>query len=526
MNRRQLLKSTAAALLLPAPNIVRAQDAKVLKFVPYADVAILDPIFTGGYFVRTHALAVWDTLYGLDENFQPQPQMVEGHTVSADGRTWTLTLRPGMVFHDGSRVLARDAVASVKRWGARDTFGQALMAATEELSATDDRTLVFRLKRPFPQLPAALARTSTLIPAIMPERIAQTDPFKQIQEIVGSGPYRYLAAERVTGALHAYARHEGYVPRGGTPSFTAGPRIAHFDRVEFQVMPDPATAVAALQTGQVDWVEEPLMDLLPILRSNKDIVVEVKDPSGMAAVLRLNHLHPPFDNPAIRRVVLRAVNQTECMQAVAGEDRNLWSDQLGFFSVGSPLQNDAGMQALTGPKDYDQLRKDPVAAGYKGEKVVFVAGQNVPRVSAVCEVVASAMRKIGMEVDYVASDWGAVLQRMANPRPVTEGGWNCVVVYYSGMDLAIPATSPPLMANGRKARPGWPDSPGIEALRAEILDAGTDAERLDIARKLQEQAMADVPYVPAGQYFQPVAYRKSLTGVMRGLPVFTNLRRT
>ena len=269
MDRRQFLKaSAAAAAFLPAPHIARAQDSKILRFVPYSDVAIIDPIWTTGYSTRTHALLVWDTLYGLDENLQPQPQMVEGHVVSDEGKRWTLTLRPGLVFHDGAKVLARDAVASIKRWGARDAFGQSLMAVTDELSAPDDRTIVFRLKKPFPLLPAALARPSALVAAIMPERLAETDPFKQIPEAIGSGPFRYLKEERISGARHVYARHEGYVPRSeGTPSFTAGPRTPYLDRIEFQVMPDPATAISALQTGAVDWIEQPMIDLLPLLRA-------------------------------------------------------------------------------------------------------------------------------------------------------------------------------------------------------------------------------------------------------------------
>jgi peptide/nickel transport system substrate-binding protein len=319
MDRRQFLKASTAATFLPAaPHVAAAQDAKTLRFVPYSDVAIIDPIWTTGYSTRTHALLVWDTLYGLDEALQPQPQMVEGHVVDDDGKRWTLTLRPGLVFHDGTRVLARDAVASIKRWGARDAFGQALMAVTDELSAPDDRTIVFRLKKPFPLLPAALARPSALVAAIMPERLAETDPFKQIPEAIGSGPFRYVKEERVSGARHVYARHQGYVPRpSGTPSFTAGPRTPYLDRVEFNVMPDAATAVSALQTGAVDWIEQPLIDLLPLLRKDPNIVVEVKDASGMAGQLRLNHTQAPFNNPAIRRVILKALDQQACMDAAA-----------------------------------------------------------------------------------------------------------------------------------------------------------------------------------------------------------------
>ena len=526
MDRRQFLKASAAAALLPVPHIARAQDAKLLRFVPYSDVAIIDPIWTTGYSTRTHALLVWDTLYGLDETLQPQPQMVEGHVVEDDGKRWTLTLRPGLVFHDGSKVLARDAAASIKRWGARDTFGQALMAATEELSAPDDRTIVFRLKAPFPHLPAALARPSALVAAIMPQRLAETDPFKQIPEAIGSGPFRYVKEERIPGARHVYARHEGYVPRpNGTPSFTAGPRTPYFDRIEFQVMPDPATAISALQTGAVDWVEQPLIDLLPTLRKDPNIVVEVKDPTGMAGQLRLNHLQAPFNNPAIRRVILKALDQQACMDAVCGGDPEVKRTAMGFFPAGSAMASDAGIGPLKAPKDYDALKRELAAAGYKGEKIVFLSGQDVPRISQVAEVAADMLRKLGANLDFVAADWGTVLQRITSRQPVENGGWSCYVTYWSGMDLGSPATSSPLRGNGEKAGPGWPSSPEIEALRAKWLATADLAGQKALAEQIQVQAMQDVPYVPAGQYFQPVAYRKSLTGMLNGVPVFTNLRK-
>ncbi len=526
MDRRQFLKASAAAALLPMPGIARAQESKVLRFVPYADVAIIDPIWTTAYATRTHALAVWDTLYGLDENMQPQPQMVEGHTVEADGKLWTLKLRDGLVFHDGTKVLARDCVASIKRWGVRDAFGQSLMAATDELSAPDDKTIVFKLKKPFPLLTAALGRPSSLIPVIMPERLAMTDPFKQIPEAIGSGPFSYVKAERVPGARHVYAKHAAYVPRQGTPSFTAGPRAAYFDRVEFQVIPDPATAAAALQSGSVDWIEQPLIDLLPVLKKNRDIVVEIKDPSGMCGQVRLNHTQPPFNNPAVRRVILKGLNQADCMSAVAGGDSTLWRDKAGFFSVTSPMSSDAGLDAIGSSKDYAALKKELAEAGYKGERVVFLSGQDVPRISAVCEVAAEMMRQIGMNVDFVPADWGTVIQRITNRGPVEDGGWSCYVTYWSGLDLATPATNTPLRANGAKASAGWPNSPALEALRDSWLETGDLEKQKLIARDLQLQALQDVPFVPAGQYFQPVAYRNNLTGMLNGVPVFTNLRKT
>ena len=328
MRRRDVLKLSAAAMLA-TPHVARAQRERTLRFVPGGDLTLLDPVFTPLRGTHNHAYLVFDTLYGLDETLTAQPQMVEGHNVESDGTNWTLWLREGLMFHDGTPVLARDAVASIRRFGVRDPFGQALMAVTNELSAPDDRSLQFRLTKPFPHLPAALAGSSVFTPCIMPERLANTEPSRQVTEMVGSGPYRFLPAEFNAGARSVYERFAAYLPRsGGTLSYSAGPKVTHFDRVEWQSVGDAATAVAALLHGEVDWLDYVSTDQVPLVARNADVMVEVRDVLGSIPIMRFNHLYPPFDNPAIRRALVGAVDQIDVMNAVAGSDRASWHDQM------------------------------------------------------------------------------------------------------------------------------------------------------------------------------------------------------
>lgn len=524
MLRRDVMKTALGAGALAMPGVARAQGSRVLTFVPYADVGVVDPVVSTAYSTRTHVLAVFDTLYGTDENLNPHPQMAAGHVVGDDGLTWRITLREGLRFHDGTPVLARDCVASLRRWGRRDAFGQAVMDATNEMVAADDNTLVFRLKRPFPLLPAALGRPSSLVPAIMPERLATTDAFTQVTEVVGSGPFRYVAEERLPGARVVYARHEGYVPRpDGTPSFTAGPRIAHVDRVVFNVIADPGTAASALQTGDVDWVEQALIDLVPRLRRSRDIVVEVKDRTGVVGCLRFNTLHPPFDKPAIRRAVLEAVDQAACMQAAAGSDPAFWVKDIGFFPPDSPMASPVGFAQSRRP--IAALRAAVRDAGYNGERVAMMVGADVPRINAVSEVTREVLVQLGLNVDYQTTDWNSVIGRLTNRRPVGEGGWSCYCTYWSGMDQWTPGPHAFLRANGARGASGWPDSPAIEALRADWLAAPDEVAQRRVAAALQREAEAFVPYVPLGIARQPTAYRRNLTGMLNGAPVFTNLRK-
>jgi peptide/nickel transport system substrate-binding protein len=529
MHRRTLLHTAAASVgaALAAPRLALAAGARELAFVPYADVAAPDPIWSSTYATRTSALAVFDTLYGSDETLVPRPQMVEGHVLDDDGKRWTLTLREGLVFHDGEKVLARDCVASIQRWGKRDAFGQQLMAATDELSAPDDRTILFRLKRPFPMLPEALGRASSLIPVMMPERLARTDPYTQVPEIVGSGPFRYLAQERVPGARVVYERHAAYRPRQeGTPSFTAGPRVAHFDRIVFHVMPDPGSAASALQAGEVDWIEQPLIDLLPRLRRNRDIVVEVKDRTGYLGHFRFNHLHPPFNNAAVRRVVLAAVSQQDCMAAVVGREESISNTEVGIYTPGSPMATDAGMEGRASPPDFAALKRALAAAGYGGERVVMLASAEVPRIAAVCEVTRDVLMRLGMNVDYVLADWGTIGARTTSKEPVERGGWSCYCTYVGGLDAMSPAMLGMLRGNGVRGGPaGWPTSERIEELRGQFFAAPDFATQKAVARALQLQAFEEALWVPLGQFIQPVAYRRNLTDMLNGVPVFTNLRK-
>lgn len=526
MHRRTLLKMAGAGALA-APAIARAAGERVLKFIPQSDLAALDPMWTSATVTRNHAYLVFDTLYAQDGKFTAQPQMVAGHTVENDGKLWKLTLRDGLSFHDGTPVLARDCVASIQRWAKRDGFGQALMRTTDELSAPDDRTIQFRLRAPFPLLPDALGKTSPNVLGIMPERLARTDPFKQVTEMVGSGPYRFLPDEHIAGARAAYARFAGYRPReSGVPDWVAGPKRAWFDRVEWSVIPDAATAAAALQTGEADWWEIADFDLLGMLRRDKALSVFVIYTTGNVAFMRLNQAVPPFDNPAIRRALLGAVDQSAFMQAVAGVDHSAWRADVGYFSPGTPMASDAGMAPLLAPRDYGRVREEIRSAGYKGERVAALIPNDFSNYKALAIVAADMLQKSGFTVDAQATDWGTVLQRRTSKAPVEQGGWSAFCTSFAGIDMASPATNLPLRSNGANAWFGWPDAPKIEALRDRWLVAPDLASQQAIAREIQAEAFVDVPYLPVGQYFQQTAQRKNLTGTLSGLPIFWNVQRT
>ena len=524
MQRRQFLQTTiAGSAALAIPNIARSQQPRVLKFIPQADLAVIDPVWTTADVTRNHAHLVFDNLYGLDTQYNAQPQMVAGHTVSADGKQWDLTLRDGLKFHDGTPVLARDAVASIQRWSKRDGFGGQLFNQVDELSAPTDKTIRFRLKNPFPLLPEALA-TPTSMCCIVPERLAKTDPNTQMAEVVGSGPFSFVASERISGSRVVYARFAGYVPRQEPTSFTAGGKPVYFDRVEWSVVPDPATAAGAITSGEMDWWENPALDLVPTLEKNKALVVTVKDKTGEIGCLRFNEMYPPFDNPAIRQVVVSAINQRTFMEAVAGAVPDLINEGIGLFAPTSPFASDAGMNTMKGDGDLPAMKKALAAAGYKGERVVILGAADFPTITAIAQVGADLLQKIGFNVDYQSMDWGTVVQRRSVKTPPDKGGWNIFFTFLGGTGNLIPAANIAIRANGEKAWFGWPDNPKQQALLQSWFTAPDLAAQKQVVRELQAAFFTDPSFAPLGMYSVPTVFKKTLTGIPEGFPLFYGVK--
>ena len=526
LSRREILAGSAALIASPsiaAPAVATGDKQRVLRFVPRSDLGILDPLWTTALITRNHAYMVFDTLFGVDTAFKPSPQMLAGYSVEDNDLTWRLTLRDGQKWHDGDRVLSRDCVASIKRWGKRDSYGQALLAATNELSAPNDRTILFRLKKPFAFLPDALGKTSPFMPAMMPERLATSDPSKQLREIVGSGPFRFVAAERIPGARAVYERFADYKPReDGVPSRTAGPKRVFFDRVEWQTVPDGATAAAALQSGEVDWLDYPLIDLLPSLKTNPKIMVKVLEKNGQYNFFRMNQLLPPFDKVEIRHALLGAFDQSEFMTAVDGDNHALWRDDVGFFCPGTPLANNADMDILTKPRNIAAAQAAIKAAGYGGEPVIILSATDFPALKALADVGADTLRKVGMNVDYQALDWSGVQQRRVKKGP---GGWNGFFSAWDGSDIMSPAGHVMMRGNGLNAWFGWPTEPKLEQLRQDWFGAKDLPQQRQIAKAIQREAFASVPYIPLGQNFQPTAFRSDITGQLEGFALFWNIHR-
>jgi peptide/nickel transport system substrate-binding protein len=516
MKRRTFLgrASLAAAAALPAfgrAPFAQRSAAKSLRIIRAGNLASLDPIWTTAPPTKDYAYLTFDQLLAVDLNYVPRPQMADGWTVEDDGRTYILGLREGLKFHDNEPVRSADCIASIQRWGARDGFGQLTMKYVDGFEAIDDRRFKIRLKQPFPLLPAALGKSSSSQCFIMPERMAKTDPMKQVTETIGSGPYRFLKEEWVSGARAAWAKFDGYIPRKEPVNGIAGGRIPAIDRIEWSFINDASTAMAALQAGEQDYWDTPSFDLLPILAADPNIVVSTRNPTGSYYMLQLNHAQAPFNNPKVRQALAMAIDQSEFLKS-AVSDPAMMKPCYGYYGLDSPYSSEEGAGALK-VKSVDKARAALKEAGYGGEPVVILAVMDSPISAAICQMSEDLLRRLGMNPKLVSMDFATMAQRRVSREPTDKGGWSLFVTSWTGADIANPAVHQMLRAGGKTSWFGWPEDPEMESLRDKWAVASTPEEQKKLAIALQVQAFKTLPYTPIGSLIPQVAYRKNVTGV-------------
>jgi len=512
-----------AALLSGA---ARAADPTTIRFVPHADLQALDPMGSTANIVKMHGFMIYDTLYGLDENFVPQPQMVDTMTLSDDGKTYRFVLRSGLKWHDGAPVKAEDCVASLKRWAARDAAGQLMMRVLKEMRSIDDRTFELEFNEPYGLVLESFSKVAANIPFMMPKRIAETDPFKEIPEPIGSGPFRFVKNAWVPGNKVVYEKFADYVPRAEKASGFAGGKVATVDRVEWLVIRDQQTALSALMNGEVDFWEAPSLDLLPVLKAAPGIKTAITNKTGIQAQIYFNHIIPPFNNPKARQALLYLTRQETYLQAINGNP-DFYKVCPSFFTCGTPMETDAGADALKNP-DPEKAKALFKEAGWDFSKPIVVLDPTDETIAHPATVVTvQALRDIGLTVDVQAMDWATMLKRRNSKEPTANGGWNLLHSYTGGLTVSTPVWSIAFSGACEKGLFGWPCDPSLEDLRLKwALVKGVDAKK-QVAADYSRQAFAMGHHVPLGQWTTYVAHSSKLSGVLdsQDITVFWNMKK-
>lgn len=502
-------------------------EARTIIAVMHSDLRIIDPGFTTAYITRDHGYMVYDTLLATDSTFRIQPQMADWK-VSDDKLTYTFTLREGLKWHDGTPVMADDCVASLKRWGMVDSMGQRLMDFTSSIEAVDTRTITLKLKEPYGLVLESIGKPSSYVPFMMPKRLAETPPGQQIKEQIGSGPFRFVQTEFQPGVKAVYEKNKDYVPRKESPSWTSGGKVVKVDRVEWITMPDTQTAVNALQSGDINFMEVVPFDLLPILAANKALKIETLNKLGFQTFGRMNFLYPPFDNVKIRRAALMAMNQKNVLDALVGNPQ-YYTICGALFGCGTPLESDVGSEPLVKGNGMAEAKKLLAESGYDGTPIVIMAPTDVVTLKAQPIVATQLLREAGFKVDMQAADWQTVVARRANQKPPKEGGWNMFFTNFTSADVMNPVVNVLISGRGRNGGWfGWPEDAKIESMRDAFTRSSSADDQKKIAADIQREAYDQVIYVPLGQYRTASAWRKTLSGVLDGpaTPIFWNIEKS
>lgn len=526
MSRRELVKMTlAGGAAVSLPSIARAQAAPTAARtvrMQMNDLRNFDPVASTGVITHNHALAIYDVLFGLDAKRRPQPQMVENWAISDDKKTYTFELRDGLSWHDGTPVTAADCVASIRRWAQVNPGGRLIMERAKDVSKKDDKRFSIVLKEPLGILIDILA-SSGLALFIMREKDADRPATEQVTANIGSGPFRFNEALANPGASFTYDRNEKYVPRKEAPDAFAGRKIVKVDRMIWQNIADQQTALGALQTGELD-LAFPLLDLLPVIESDPNLVIEIVDNAGIDFFVRMNCLQRPFDSVKARQAMLHLIDQEAFLRLRPAAYGSRVTSIFGNNTLYTNDENTGWYKKGGDPEKAKQLFKE---SGYAGEKVVILDPTNAAWAHDPAQIVASSLRKIGVNVELAAMDWAQVLALQPNKSPVDKGGWSIFISGWPNQALEDPVGTPFLQADGEKAWSGWPRNDDYEALRAKWPDVDSLEERKELARRMQGLWWDFVGAVFLGQGVSPVAHRKTLTGLIKapGLRPFWNMQK-
>lgn len=520
LNRWAMGAASALALSIAAAPV----SAETMRVVMQAGLRVTDPVMTTAFITRDHGYMVFDTLLGMDSKFQPQPQMADW-TVSDDKKSYIFTLRDGLKWHDGTPVTAEDCVASIKRWAEIDGTGMPLFTMVESMTVLDDSSFEIKLTQPTSLLLEGLAKISSRPAFMMPKRLAETSSSENIPEMIGSGPFKFVAEEFQPGLKVVYEKNEDYVPREEPADWTAGGKVVNVDRVEWIAMPDQMTAMNALLNNEIDFLQQVPFDLLPLAQSGPDLKVESLDPLGNWTYFRMNHLYPPFDNKLVRQAAMAAINQVDVLGVLVG-DPAYYQTCVAVMGCGNPNGTEEGAEWV-GKGDIELAKQKLAEAGYDGTEVIILQPTDLALTAPQPVVLGDALRKAGFNVTLKTMDWQTVVMNQGNQNSPKDGGWNIFSTFAILATSGDPFSNTTLSAAGRKSWAGWPDVPKLEELRMDYAKAANAEEQRAIAAEIQKVAIDEGVVGPLGQFKIMAAWNQSWDGFLTApVTLFWNVDQT
>jgi peptide/nickel transport system substrate-binding protein len=450
----------------------------------------LDMHWSALNFIRYIAYHVNDQLFTLNEKFEPIPLLAESHRVSGDGKTYTITLRRGIKFHNGQDLTADDVVASLQRWMRRSTMGQAMAFNVTEIRAADSRTVQIALKQPMGFVPGALAafrQGAAIYPKSAIEKAGARDP---VTDYIGTGPYRFVEWRRGQHVL--LRRYDGYQSRSEPANGYGGRREAYFDEIRFVFVREPSVRAVGVQAGDFHFAWPVSTDDYSRLQANPNIETFLSAPR-MFQVL-LNKRSPLMSNLQLRRAVQAAVDAREIMTGVFGDQR-FWRLDPGIMWKETAWWSDAGKELynMANPERARQLLSE---AGYRGEPIRMIVSAPERIHLTGSQILKRQLERAGMTVQEIPMDVNTHRDTAQNP-----ARWELYT-----MDSTY--REHPILHIHWRVDYGFWENQEKELLMQRLLTVQNPGVAKSIWERVQLLYYQDVAMVKAGDYFDLVAMQK------------------
>jgi len=486
-------------------------NKKILKIVPHANLTILDPMWTSIYVTRNHGYLIYDTLFSLDINGIPQPQMIKDFKVSDDKLHWSFVLRDDLKWHDGKPVTSEDCIASLKRWSVNSGQGQELFKNIISIKNIDDKSFIIDLQRPYKNVLQSLATISPYVPFMMPKRVADTDPKKQITDYTGSGPFIFKKDLFLPGKKSIYIKNYNYVPRIEPSSYAAGNKEAKVDEIDWISYETQSEAIDALAKGEVDYLESPDPKLLEKIRGNSNIIITTTINEGFVGILRFNSNSSPFNNLAVRRAISSVIDPVIYMTNAFGIEKNWHICQDNY-----PCNFDSSREKKTfqiDEKRISEAKRIIFESGYKNEPIILLDAIDMPVVSSLTDTTAQNLRRVGFNVVIKKTNWSDMALSRIIQGKNSNNSWDIFHTFWASSDMQDPE-SIIFSTDKNNGWFGWPSNPAVEAMREIYPFIKDKKDETDLLVKIKEITKYESNYIPVGQFVLPVAYRKNVRGII------------
>lgn len=492
---RKKLAFLAATALIVVPSVGMAQEkGGVINVATIGEPPTLDPMSSTADLVGIVTQHIFETLYTFDKSWQLTPLLAESlPEIGDDGKTYTIKLRTGITFHDGTDMTSEDVLASLERWTKLASRGKQAAGFITSIEAPDDTTVVIKLKEPYAPLTSLLAFNNSAAIVIPAEK--QAEP---MTEFVGTGPYELK--ERRADQYIQLTRFDGYKSLEGESNGYGGARHQYLDEIRFVPVPDPNTRVEAAVSGQYDYADAIPVESFDKLKASSASQPMLLEPFGYP-VFVFNTKEGVAAKLEVRKAITQALNMEDMLAAAFGSP-DFYAIDGAFYPQSYSWHTEAGVEGNYNLGDPEGAAEAAEAAGYDGTPIRILTSRQYEFHYKMAQVAAEYLKLAGFKVDMQVVDWATLTQRRADP-----GLWDVYITHSPFLP------EPALIGALSTSSPGWWDTPARKAAVDPFTAEADPAKRVELWANVQKVIYDELPLIKIGDFNAIAAKSTKLEGV-------------